>query len=261
MYSFLKVESLREARCRKSWKQFKGYDSLKSTQRQASIREKKGPSLGKIQVKHPHQRSPHIMKFEDRSHEETERQQRCARSKAWNLARNIYKLKEKDKATFYFPAEEWLLPAASAKEPEERESVVDSGASMHMVSKRDLNSAELETMRKSRSPTTVMTANGEVRTREEATAYVKQLDSLVKVMLLAETPAVLSLGKLCEDHIMGIHTTGPAVRNHISPKMARTSIAKKNELRTIRCPWLVDEFFLNCIFTCFFNIFIAGFSF
>ena len=53
----------------------------------------------------------------------------------------------------------------STKEPEEREFVVDSGASMHMVSKRDLNCAELETMRTSRSPTTVMTANGEVQTR------------------------------------------------------------------------------------------------
>ena len=72
----------------------------------------------------------------------------------------MYKLKEKDKATFYSPAEEWVLPAASTKEPEEREFAVDSGASMHMVSKRDLNSAELETMRISRSPTTVMTANG-----------------------------------------------------------------------------------------------------
>ena len=57
-----------------------------STLRQASIREMKGPSLGKIQVKHPHQRSPYAMKFEDWSHEETERQQRCARSKAWNFA-------------------------------------------------------------------------------------------------------------------------------------------------------------------------------
>ena len=45
---------------------------------------------------------------------------------------------------------------------------------MHMVSKKDLNSAELETMRTSRSPTTVMTANGEAR--EEATENVKQLD-------------------------------------------------------------------------------------
>ena len=36
----------------------------------------------------------------------------------------------KDKAAFYFPTEEWVLPAASTKEPEEREFVVDSGASV-----------------------------------------------------------------------------------------------------------------------------------
>ena len=116
------------------------------------------------------------MKLEDRSLEETERQQRCAQSKAWNLAKNICKLKEKDKATFYSPAEEWVLLAASRKELEERKFVVDSGADMHMVSKRDFNSGELETTRTSRSPTTVMTANGEVQTREEATVPVKELD-------------------------------------------------------------------------------------
>ena len=67
---------------------------------------------------------------------------------------------------------------------------------MHMVSKKDLNSAELETMRTSRSPTTVMTANGEVQTREETTVFVEKLDLFVTVMLLEETSAVLSLGKL-----------------------------------------------------------------
>ena len=92
------------------------------------------------------------------------------------------------------------IPAASTKEPEESEFVVDSGSSMHIVSEKDLDSAELETMRTSRSPTTVMTANGEVQTREEATVNVKQLDLFVKVMLLEETPAVHSLRKLCEDH-------------------------------------------------------------
>ena len=71
---------------------------------------------------------------------------------------------------------------------------------MHMVSNKDLNSAELETVRMSRNPTTVMTANGEVQTREDATIYVKDLDLFVTVMLLEETPAVLSVGKLCEDH-------------------------------------------------------------
>ena len=154
------------------------------------------------------------MKFEDRSHEETERQQRCARSKAWNLVKNIYKLKEKDKAVFYFPAGEWVLPTASTKEPEEREFVVDSEASMHMVSKQDLNSAELATMRISRNLTTVITAKGDVRTTEEATEYVKQLDLFVEVKLLEETP-----------QFFPIQTTGSAVKNHISSEMARQLIA------------------------------------
>ena len=41
----------------------------------------------------------------------------------------------------------WDLPSASPREPEEREFVVDSGASIHMVSEKDLTFAELETMR------------------------------------------------------------------------------------------------------------------
>ena len=50
-------------------------------------------------------------------------------------------------------------------------------------------------MRTSRSLSTVMTANGEVQTREEATVNVKELDLFVTVILLEETPAVLSLRK------------------------------------------------------------------
>ena len=81
---------------------------------------------------------------------------------------------------------------------------------MHMVSRKDLNSAELETVRASKSPTTVVTANGEVLTEEEAIVYVRELDLFVTVMLLEETPAVLSLGKLCEDHGYNYHwTSGP----------------------------------------------------
>ena len=66
---------------------------------------------------------------------------------------------------------------------------------MRMVRKRDLHSAELKTIRISRNPTTVMTANGEVQTKEEATVHVNELDLFVTVMLLEETPAVPSLGK------------------------------------------------------------------
>ena len=71
---------------------------------------------------------------------------------------------------------------------------------MHMTSKRDLNIAQLETVTTSRSPTTVITANGEVRTNEEATVYVKELDTFLTMKVLEDTPAVLSLGKLCDEH-------------------------------------------------------------
>ena len=74
------------------------------------------------------------MKFEDGSHGETERHQRCARSKAWNFGKNKYKLKETDKATFHSTSEECVLPVASAEEPEEREFAVVPGASMHIWS-------------------------------------------------------------------------------------------------------------------------------
>ena len=40
---------------------------------------------------------------------------------------------------------------------------------MHMINKKRLISAELETVTTSRSPTTVKIANGEVQTHEEAT--------------------------------------------------------------------------------------------
>ena len=73
MHSFLNVESLGEARCRKSWNQFKGYDSLSIRYVKRVSRERKDHRLGKINVKVPHQRSPYAMKFEDQSHEETER--------------------------------------------------------------------------------------------------------------------------------------------------------------------------------------------
>ena len=49
---------------------------------------------------------------------------------------------------------------------------------MHLISKKDLNDAEMDTLTKSCNPTIVITANGEVQTHEEATVYVKELDFL-----------------------------------------------------------------------------------
>ena len=111
----------------------------------------------------------------------------------------MFKLKEHERAAFFSSPENRCLPASTLK-PEEREFVVDSGASMHMISKKDLSKAEMDTLTKSCSPTIVITANGEVQTQEEAIVYVKELDIFLTMKVLENTPAVLSLGKLCDEN-------------------------------------------------------------
>ena len=71
---------------------------------------------------------------------------------------------------------------------------------MHMISKKDFSDAEMETLTTSRSPTTVIIANGEVQTHVEATVYVKELDIFLTMKVLENTPAILSLGKLCDEN-------------------------------------------------------------
>ena len=71
---------------------------------------------------------------------------------------------------------------------------------MHNAEQGELTSDEMDTLRRTRTHTTVVAANGEVQTNGEAQVYVHDLDLFVTVQLLEETPAVLSLGKLCSEH-------------------------------------------------------------
>ena len=70
---------------------------------------------------------------------------------------------------------------------------------MHMVSRKDLNSAGLETVKVSKNPTMVVTANGEVLTKQGATVYVKEL-GFIRDSIASRRYTGSSLGKLCEDH-------------------------------------------------------------
>ena len=74
----------------------------------------------------------------------------------------------------------------------------------------------MDTLTKSCNPTIVITANGEVQTHEEAIVYVKELDIFLTMKVLENTPAVLSLGKLCDE--TDIPTNGSMVKNDISLK-------------------------------------------
>ena len=126
---------------------------------------------------------------------------------------------------------------------------------MHMVSKKHLNSAELETIRTSRSPTTVMTTQRQGANKRRATVYVKELDSFVTVALLEETPPVLSGSPA---GIMGFHTTIPAVKKpHHIKNGKRIDCNISNYV-----PFVVSGFiseFLYDAHTYFFTILITGF--
>ena len=63
-------------------------------------------------------------------------QEQEAREAAWKLAKSVLNSKEQERATFFSLSENRCLPASTLK-LEEREFVVDSGASMHMISKKD----------------------------------------------------------------------------------------------------------------------------
>ena len=178
-------------------------------------REKKGPSQGIIlKVQAPRTQSV-CAKFEDRTVQETLQQERCARRGVWDLAKHVYELKTRDKVTFYFPTRVWVVPASSAKNPEEREFVIDSDASMHMLSKKDFSSAELETLQ-----TTMITGNGEVQTSEEAQVHVHDLHLFVTVQILDEHACSLVIGQALRRTRL-YFGVGPVVKSHIWPWMGR----------------------------------------
>ena len=230
---------------------FEEYDSLKSALRQASIREKKGPSLGKIQVKNPHQRSPYAMKFEDRSHEGTERQQRCARSKAWNLAkkhlqaqktrlhsthprRNGYSRRHQQKSQRKVSL--WQIP----------EQVCKWSASETLT----LLSWRPRGYRGVRRRWWRPTARGK---QEKKRRYMsKNWTYSSRLCFLKKLPQFFLPGRSWE-----YPPLEQCSRTTSHPKRQKNQF-QCIELRIICCSWSVDEF-LYIIFTWFFNIFIAVF--
>ena len=188
------------------------------TPRHVKFRERKGPSQGVLQQSELHKCSPHAPKFEDRTQEETLQQERCTGKDAWEMTKHVHKLEEKDKATLYSLSDVWCHPAPSSSKPEERQFGVDFGASMHMLSRKDLNLAVLETVWVSRNPTTAITANGEVQTHVEASVYVRTWSYSSRYK--SSRTRLRSFRWENTAKITDIHMSGPVAKNRISLKTA-----------------------------------------
>ena len=102
------------------------------------------------------------------------------------IGQEILKLKETDQATFFSLANEWCLPAQSWIKPEESEPVIDSGASIQVEQERPELCRMWKTAKVSRNSITVVTANGEVHNKEEATENDKELYLFVTVRIQFE---------------------------------------------------------------------------
>ena len=106
----------------------------------------------------------------------------------------MLKLKEHQRAAFFSPSENRCLPAFNFLNLRNENLLSTPVRQCIWSAKRTW------VMLKWSSPTIVITANGEVQTHEEAIVYVKELDIFLTMKVLENTPAVLSLGKLCDEN-------------------------------------------------------------
>ena len=107
-------------RTQKFWDQSEKYDSHSLRYVKQVSGKMKDHRLRKIQDKIPHQRSPYAVKNLRTDLKKRLQDNSDAPKARHGILLQTYKLKEKDKATFYSPKEECVFPVTSIKEPKER---------------------------------------------------------------------------------------------------------------------------------------------
>ena len=147
MRRFLKEASTPgETRCKTSWEQFKKYGSLSLRYVKQVSWKSKDHRLEKYKSNILISEVPTLWSWRTNLQERLQDKSDAPAETRGDLPKNIHaQRKGQSYKLFAF----WLVDLAGRihNKLEEGEFVVDSEASMHMVSKKDLNAAKLETMR------------------------------------------------------------------------------------------------------------------
>ena len=164
-----------------------------------NIRERKGPSRGIVLQCDPQERNSCAPKFEDRTLQETLQPERCARKEAWELANNVHELNDKGHVILAFRS---LVITSTIIEETRGERICGRfwSSNAHAEQERSelAGTGDYSGIRKPQQR--LLQAYGEVQTSEEAQVFAHVLKLFVTVQILDDTPAVLSLGKPCEEH-------------------------------------------------------------
>ena len=135
---------------------------------------------------------------------------------------------------FYPPIEAMVIQALASTRPQEREFVVDSGASMQIMSK-NIKSRREGHSKKVQNPYKRVYCKSRIRIHEEAQVFVQDLNLLIAVHCLDETSAI-SLGNLCEHH--GYSCEWVSGRKPRKTKDGKTIICKSDNVVPLVVPGL-----------------------
>ena len=125
---------------------------------------------------------------------------------------------------------------------------------MHMLSRKDSSSEELETLQKFRNTTTVITGDVEVQTSEEAQVYVHDLELLVTVNPRRDACSLVIGQNLRRSHRVGRWSKATADQEWENNSL------QHGKLLSYCCARIVDRFIkLERKFV--FHIVTAGYSF
>ena len=83
---------------------------------------------------------------------------------------------------------------------EQREYLVDTGASFHCIGESALTDKERDTIREINRPVMLQTAKGITTADQVVDVYVRQLEIFVEALVLGESPPLLSVGQLIKEH-------------------------------------------------------------
>ena len=151
------------------------------------------------------------------------RPQRCMGN-----GKHVHKIQEKGQSHVLFAFKSLVITSA----------ILDDSRGRRLCG---LNLNELEIVRVCRNPTTVVTADGEVQTREEASAHVHDLDLFVTVQILGDTPAVLSPCELYEEHGYSLEWAS-GQKPHLTLE-GQNHPMHHGKLCANRCPRISNRFF------------------